>query len=156
MEKEERITIGSLMLAFMFRCMNAVHLRDTHLCIFSAEKIIYFLKRFGADDIFTDDFHDGENGVISGTAYEYMGISTYMKPDSTTDIFEDLEMFRYSYGADEILKNIWGKKYLDICTNVSKLLCDRYSNAFLDIMSETDYIIEHEQQENTSLSGFIK
>lgn len=116
---------------------------------FAAEKIVYFLQKFGAKEYFNIDFRPYlygpySKGKISYVLYHLNG--SYIKgmvgmdnrPFDFIWLTDDAEK-----EAKSFLESINDTKILDICRKTSKFLQTFYSSLTLEILATTDYILHN-------------
>lgn len=116
---------------------------------FAAEKIVYFLQRFGAKDVFKLEYKPAIYGPYSGKVryvLRYLNGSYLMGlGDMSQKAFEPIWLSPETAGD---VKKYIGKeenaKYAKIA-NITKTFLDGfYSNYSLELLSTTDYILNHE------------
>lgn len=115
--------------------------------VFAAEKLIYFMQRLGADDIFKIDFKPHIYGPYSGgkvahVLYHLNG--SYIKGMTALEarpfdyiwLTDDAEKeaFAYLHGFND-------KRFLEICKRTKALLRSYYSNYSLELLSTVDFIL---------------
>jgi O-acetyl-ADP-ribose deacetylase (regulator of RNase III) len=115
--------------------------------VFAAEKVVYFLQRLGAKDIFKIEFTRGYYGPYSGGKIAhvlYYLNGSYLKgmvgmqnrPFDEIWILEDTAQNIASYlAAPE------NKDYRDIANRTKEFLRGYYSNYSLELLSTIDYIL---------------
>jgi O-acetyl-ADP-ribose deacetylase (regulator of RNase III) len=113
---------------------------------FTAEKIAYFLQRFGAKDEFKLEFQPNFYGPYSGKVkhvlYYLNGsyISGYSSKDKKP--FDELEiMLDAEKDVNEYLENNDNKKYNDIVKNTKAFLSGFYADFGLELLSTIDFIM---------------
>lgn len=125
---------------------------------FSAEKVAYFLQRFGAKDVFKLEFKKNFYGPYSGKVKHvlYYLNGSYITGYSSKDRkpFENLGLiFEAEADVNEYLKQPENSKYLNIVNKTKEFLNGFYSNFGLELLSTVDFIKE---TENLSESSSIK
>lgn len=146
--KSERVklTRPRAMLLLLLADMNR---HGEFASVFAAEKVIYFMQRFGAKDFFKIDFKPYYYGPYSGGKVAhvlYYLNGSYIKGMGSMDskpfdyiwLTEDAES-----EATEFLKNCGEKKAIDICERTKKFLRYYYSNYGLELLSTVDYLLEN-------------
>lgn len=145
--KSERVklTPARAMLLTMFKDMIG---SGEFASVFAAEKLIYFLQRFGAKDIFKIDFKPYYYGPYSGGKVAHMLYAlngSYIqgmggmgaRPFDNIWLLKDagMEAWRYldSLPDSQTLRNI--------CNNAQAFLQDYYSNYSLELLSSVDYLL---------------
>lgn len=116
--------------------------------IFAAEKLIYFMQRFGARDIFKIEFRPYIYGPYSGgkvahLLYSLNGsfISGMSGMDSRPFDFiwlsadAEHEAYQFLEQSDD------SERLLAICDNVKRFLDGFYSNHALELLSSVDYLL---------------
>lgn len=118
--------------------------------VFAAEKIIYFMQRFGAEDIFKIAFKPYFHGPYSGEKVSHM---LYALNGSYIKGMGGIENrpFDYIWLLDDVEQEV--KQFMDNAKNASRLhdifnktkrfLRDYYSNYTLELLSSVDYIINN-------------
>ncbi|MDE6480599.1 MAG: macro domain-containing protein [Muribaculaceae bacterium] len=115
--------------------------------VFAAEKLIYFMQRLGAKDIFKIDFKPYTYGPYSGgkvahVLYHLNG--SYIKGMTALEarpfdyiwLTDDAEKEAIAY-----LNECNGKIYLEICEKTKRFLRSFYSNYSLELLSTVDFIL---------------
>jgi hypothetical protein len=121
------------------------------ISVFAAEKIVYFLQRLGAKDIFKVEFTRGYYGPYSGgkiahVLYYLNGsyikgmVGMQNKPFDAIWLLDDTVGYITSYL--ELPEN---KNYRDIANRTKDFLRGYYSNYSLELLSTVDYILNEEQ-----------
>lgn len=118
--------------------------------VFAAEKIIYFLQRFGAYKIFNIDYKPYLYGPYSGGKVAHMLYylnGSYIKgmcgmdnrPFDNIWLMDDAEE-----AANRYLKDAENSaSLLAICDRTKAFLSGYYSNYTLELLSSVDYLLEH-------------
>ncbi|MBD5261396.1 MAG: macro domain-containing protein [Bacteroides sp.] len=134
------------------RAMLIIMLADICRCgefasVFAAEKLIYFMQRLGAEDIFKIDFKPYIYGPYSGgkvahVLYHLNG--SYIKGMTALGV----RPFDYIWLTDDAekeaiayLDDLNNNKFQEICEKAKKLLRCFYSNYSLELISTVDYIL---------------
>ena len=114
---------------------------------FAAEKIAYFLQRFGAQEVFKLTFERGVYGPYSGKVryvLRYMNGSYIMgMSDLSKRPFEEIWMV--DDAAEEAKKFLNHKEnhgYLEIAEDTKCFLSDYYSNFSLELLATIDFIMQ--------------
>ena len=121
------------------------------ISVFAAEKIVYFLQRLGAKDIFKIEFTRGYYGPYSGgkiahVLYYLNGsyikgmVGMQNKPFDAIWLLDDTAGYITAYL--ELPEN---KNYRDIANRTKDFLRGYYSNYSLELLSTVDYILNEEQ-----------
>ena len=114
---------------------------------FAAEKVAYFLQRFGAEEEFKLNFQPNFYGPYSGklrhVLYNLNGsyISGYSAKDKKP--FEELGLnFEAENDIENYLKGLEDKKYSVTVEKTKSFLTGFYSSFALELLSTVDYIME--------------
>lgn len=145
--KTERVklTPARAMLLVMFGDMNK---NGEFASVFAAEKVIYFMQRFGAKDLFKIDFKPYYYGPYSGGKVAHV---LYRMNGSYIKGMGGMENRPFDYiwlidGAErEAIEYIDGykdKRLREICANTMKFLQGCYSNYTLELLSSVDYLLQ--------------
>lgn len=117
---------------------------------FAAEKIAYFLQRFGAKDIFKLDFQPNFYGPYSGKVKHvlYFLNGSYISGYSSKDTkpFEELELIMEA--EREVLNYLSSpenSQLLTLIEKAKKFLSGYYSDFALELLSTVDYIVQNER-----------
>ncbi len=146
--KSERVklTPARAMLLLMFADMNA---NGEFASVFAAEKLIYFLQRFGAKDYFRIDFKPCYYGPFSGgkvahVLYHMNG--SYIKGMGSMEN----RPFDYIWLTDDAGREakIFIDGYKDgslrqICEDTQEFLSGYYSYYSLELLASVDYLLEN-------------
>ena len=123
---------------------------------FAAEKIVYFLQRLGAREIFKLEFKPAYYGPYSGKVryvLRYLNGSYLMGLGEMSQ--KPFEPIWISPETPKAVADYIGKeenfRYAKIANSVKAFLDGFYSNYSLELLSTTDYILSHDP----SLSGWI-
>jgi hypothetical protein len=123
---------------------------------FSAEKIAYFLQRFGAKEVFNLKFERGVYGPYSGKVryvLRYMNGSYIMgMSDLSKRPFDEIWLVNdAAYEASRFLnlpENIYFKQ---IANNTKQFLAEYYSNFALELLATIDFLLQTDKRlENLS------
>jgi hypothetical protein len=114
---------------------------------FSAEKVAYFLQRFGAKDVFKLEFKKNFYGPYSSKVKHvlYYLNGSYITGYSSKDKkpFENLGLiFEAEVDVNEYLNQPENSKYLNIVNKTKEFLNGFYSNFGLELLSTVDFIKE--------------
>ncbi len=117
--------------------------------VFAAEKLVYFMQRFGGKEFFKIDFRPYIYGPYSGgkvahVLYRLNG--SYIKgmagmqnrPFDYLWLNDDAEK-----EALDFIDNLSDSKARDICDRTMKFLRSFYSNYSLELLSTVDYLLRH-------------
>ncbi len=149
--KQERVKLTparALMLSIMADLVSF----GEFVSVFAAEKLVYFLQRFGAKDIFKIDYSryyygPYSNGKIAHVLYYLNGSyikgmvgmqnkpfqEIWMEPDSFSDVEKYIDS---NLGPDEI----------SIIDNAKDFLRGYYDNSSLELLSTVDYLLCHDSR----------
>ncbi|MBL0262591.1 MAG: macro domain-containing protein [Leptospiraceae bacterium] len=113
---------------------------------FAAEKIAYFLQRFGAKEEFNLNFQPNFYGPYSGKVKHVLYIlnGSYISGYSAKDKkpFEELGLnFEAEQDIQKYLENLEDRKYLEIVEKTKLFLTGFYSSFALELLSTIDYIM---------------
>ena len=116
---------------------------------FAAEKIAYFLQRFGAGEVFKLDFQPNFYGPYSGKVKHvlYYLNGSYITGYSAKDkkAFEELGLLMDA--EDDVANYLNAREnshYLEIVEKTKKFLSGFYSAFALELLSTVDYLMQHE------------
>ena len=146
--KKERVQLTparAMLLAVLFHLVK----NGEFVSEFAAEKIAYFLQRFGAKETFKLDFQPNFYGPYSGKVKHvlYYLNGSYISGFSTKDKkpFEELGLMMDAE-ADVLsyLNAPENTAYLNIVNKTKAFLTGYYSAFGLELLSTIDYIIQHE------------
>lgn len=146
--KTERVklTPARAMLLLMFADMNS---EGEFASVFAAEKLIYFMQRFGAKRYFRIDFKPYYYGPYSGGKVAhvlYYMNGSYVKGMGGMNV----RPFDYIWLTDDAASE--AQKYVDnykdsslrdICNKAMLFLRGNYSNYSLELLSTVDYLLEN-------------
>lgn len=145
---KEKVTLTPAR-AMMLRAMVDMVAHGEFISEFAAEKIAYFLQRFGAQDVFKLTFRRGVYGPYSGkvkyvlhylNGSYIMGMSDLSKrPFDEIWLTEDAEK-----ASKEMLCVEDNKKYAQIVSKTSAFLSKFYSNFSLELLATVDYLLQTE------------
>lgn len=148
--KSERVkmTPARAMLIQMFVDLN---IYGEFASVFAAEKLIYFMQRFGAQNYFKIDFQPYYYGPYSGGKVAHV---LYHMNGSYIKGMGGMENRPFDYiwlinGAEQEA-NAFIDKYKDdslrmICDKTKKFLRGYYSNYTLELLASVDYLLENVQ-----------
>lgn len=119
--------------------------------VFALEKAIYFLQRFGGQEIFKIDFKPYIYGPYSGgkvahVLYRMNGsyikgmVGMQNRPFDYIWLTDDAAKDAYSF-----ISNHENKELMEICSNTMKFLSPYYSNYSLELLSTVDYVLNNKQ-----------
>jgi len=142
-----RLTPARAMLLTMLCDMNK---NGEFASVFATEKLIYFMQRFGATDIFKIEYKPYYYGPYSGGKVSHM---LYALNGSYIKGMGGMENrpFDYIWLLDDVEQEV--KQFMDNAKNASRLhdicnktkifLRDYYSNYTLELLSSVDYILNN-------------
>lgn len=145
--KSERVklTPARAMLLYMLCMMTA---EGEFPSEFASEKLAYFMQRFGAEDIFKLEYKPCHNGPYSGKVkyvLHYLN-GSYLKGVGQME----QKPFDYLWLAPDTLQTVTeylstpeNQKCLEICNRTAAFLSGYYSNYLLELLSTSDYILNH-------------
>lgn len=153
--KKERVKLTparAMLLAVLYELVK----NGEFVSEFSAEKIAYFLQRFGAKDVFNLDYQKNFYGPYSGKVKHvlYYLNGSYLTGYSSKDKkpFENLELiFEAENDINDYLNQSENFKYLKIVEKTKKFLDGFYSNFSLELLSTVDFIKESENINDSKL-----
>lgn len=145
--KTERVklTPARAMLLVMFGEMNR---NGEFASVFAAEKLIYFMQRLGAKDLFRIDFQRYIYGPYSGGKVAHV---LYHMNGSYIKGMGGMENRPFDYiwlidGAEqeakEFINSYKDARLIDICDKTADLLQDCYSYYSLELLSTVDYLLQ--------------
>ncbi|MBX3244875.1 MAG: macro domain-containing protein [Acidobacteria bacterium] len=142
--KKERVKLTPARAMLLFVLYDLVK-HGEFVSEFSAEKVAYFLQRFGAEDIFKLEFKPNFYGPYSGKVrhvlYYLNGsyitgyISKDKKPFEVVNLIQEAET-----EITEFLLENENRGFLAIAEKVKKLLSGFYSPFGLELLSSVDFI----------------
>jgi O-acetyl-ADP-ribose deacetylase (regulator of RNase III) len=142
--KKERVKLTparAMLLSVLFELVRS----GEFVSEFAAEKVAYFLQKFGAKEEFKLEFNENFYGPYSGKVkhvlYYLNGsyISGYSSKDKKP--FEIIELVMDSEKeVDEYLNRKENSRYLEIVQKTKKFLDGYYSNFALELLSTVDFI----------------
>lgn len=146
--KSERIklTPARAMLLSMFNEMNV---NGEFASVFAAEKLIYFMQRFGAKKYFKIDFKPYYYGPYSGgkvahVLYHMNG--SYIKGMGGMENrpFDYIWLIDGAEGeANAYIDGYINDELREICDKTKKFLSGYYSNYSLELLASVDYLLEN-------------
>lgn len=115
---------------------------------FAAEKVAYFLQRFGAQDAFKLDFQPNFYGPYSGKVKHvlYYLNGSYISGYSAKDRkpFEELSLaMEAEADVHQYLSRPENEQYLEVAERTKAFLSGFYSSFSLELLSSVDYIVQH-------------
>jgi O-acetyl-ADP-ribose deacetylase (regulator of RNase III) len=145
--KTERVklTPARAMLLSMFGDMNK---NGEFASVFAAEKIIYFMQRFGAKDLFKIDFKPYYYGPYSGGKVAHV---LYHMNGSYIKGMGGMKSRPFDYiwlidgaeqEANDFINSYKDNKLRKICTKTMGFLQGCYSNYTLELLSSVDYLLQ--------------
>jgi O-acetyl-ADP-ribose deacetylase (regulator of RNase III) len=145
--KKERVALTparAMLLSVMFDLVR----NGEFISEFAAEKIAYFLQRFGAKDAFKLDFQPNFYGPYSGKVKHvlYHLNGSYIMGYSSKDKrpFEELGIMRDAENeVNSFLEREENKKYQEIADRTKAFLTGFYSPFALELLSTVDFIIQN-------------
>lgn len=148
--KSERVklTPARAMLLYMLCMMTA---EGEFPSEFASEKLAYFLQRFGAEDIFKLEYKPYYYGLYSGKVkyvLHYLN-GSYLKGVGQME----QKPFDYIWLSPDTLQSVTeylatseNQKCMDICNRTAYFLSGYYSNYLLELLSTSDYILNHHKE----------
>ncbi len=120
--------------------------------VFAAEKIVYFLQRFGAEDIFKIKFERNIYGPYSGGKIAhvlYYLNGSYIKGMGNIEVkpFDNIWLMGDAY--EDISSFLNQPKYENCCSilaNTKDFLRGFYSNFSLELLSTVDFVIKSNER----------
>ncbi|CAD7809682.1 hypothetical protein CHRY9390_02050 [Chryseobacterium aquaeductus] len=143
--KKERVTLTparAMLLSILFELVK----NGEFISEFSAEKVAYFLQKFGAKDFkleFKQNFYGPYSGKIKHVLYYLNGsyITGYSSKDKKP--FEEIGIILDSENdVNEYLNRPENKNHLEITNKTKNFLNGFYSNFGLELLSTVDFIRE--------------
>lgn len=128
---------------------------------FAAEKIVYFLQRFGAQDQFRVNFDSNFYGPHSGKVKQVLKYlnGSYIGEYNplTSKSFQELNLnMSAEKKVEEYLNQTENKKYKDIAQKTKAFLSGFYSSFGLELLSRIDYIRQTENiYTDTEISAYL-
>ena len=116
---------------------------------FAAEKIVYFLQRFGAANIFKLQYKPYIYGPYSGKVryvlHHLNGSYICGMSDLNNKPFDDIWLLPGTYEAvSEFFANEKNKDYLQIAEHTKQFLSGYYSNFGLELLASVDFILQNQ------------
>jgi O-acetyl-ADP-ribose deacetylase (regulator of RNase III) len=152
--KKERVKLTPARAMLLYVMYDLVRNGET-ISEFTAEKIAYFLQRFGAKENFKLEFRPNFYGPYSGKVkhvlYYLNGsyISGYSSKDKKP--FEELTLL--TDGENDVLRFLNNEEnlhYKNIAQKTSEFLQGFYSPFGLELLSSVDFIMSNQKIRNTS------
>ncbi len=145
--KSERVklTPARAMLLLLFNDMN---INGEFASVFAAEKLIYFMQRFGAKEYYKIDFKPYYYGPYSGGQVAHV---LYHMNGSYIKGMGGMENRPFDYiwlidGAEQeanaFIDGYKDKTLREICNNTKLFLRGYYSNYSLELLASVDYLLE--------------
>lgn len=143
--KEERVKLTPAR-AMMLGVMVDMVSHGEFLSEFAAEKIAYFLQRFGAEDVFKLSYKQAVYGPYSGKVryvLRYLNGSYIMgMSDLSKRPFDEIWITADAKDAvNEILQLEENIRYREIVNNTKAFLSKFYSNYSLELLATVDYLL---------------
>lgn len=150
--KKERVKLTparAMMLSVLYELVKSGEFASE----FAAEKVAYFLQRFGADEVFNLDFKPNFYGPYSGKVRHvlYHLNGSYVMGYSAKDKkpFEELSLIMDAEKEVQAFLDLpENKPYQDIVTQTKKFLAGYYSPFGLELLSTIDFIKSEKGKEN--------
>ena len=148
--------------AMLLQVMNEIVVNDHDISEFAAEKIIYFLQRFGAEPTYRIRFQPNFYGPYSGKAkhilYDLNGSYILGYSTKSQKPFEELQLIEERQAeVTQFLQAPKHAKYRAISGNVSSFLEGFYSPFSLELLSTVDYIMnQYSLDTEDEVAGEIK
>jgi O-acetyl-ADP-ribose deacetylase (regulator of RNase III) len=147
--KKERVKLTparAMLLSVLFELVR----NGEFVSEFTAEKIAYFLQRFGASEIFKLDFQPNFYGPYSGKVKHvlYYLNGSYVMGYSSKDKkpFEELGLVQDAESdVIDFLKKSENRKYKNIVEKTKEFLVGFYSTFGLELLSTIDFIISNKK-----------
>ena len=145
MEKEKvKLTPARAMLLVVMADMLA---EDEMPSEFAAEKICYFLQRFGGADALRLSFDKGIYGPYSGSVRRVLhamnGSYIMGVQDYSNHPFDDVWITNDALNAAESFLSGCLSRYMEIARRTCKFLSGCYANFMLELLSTVDFIVQH-------------
>ena len=143
--KKERVKLTPAR-AMMLAVMVDMVAHGEFVSEFAAEKIAYFLQRFGADDVFKLTFKQAVYGPYSGKVryvLHYLNGSYIMgMSDLSKRPFDEIWLTSDAKTVvEEELNREENKRYKDIASKTMRFLANFYSNYSLELLSTIDFLL---------------
>lgn len=145
MEKEKvKLTPARAMLLVVMADMLAENEMPSE---FAAEKICYFLQRFGGADALRLSFDKGIYGPYSGSVRRVLhamnGSYVMGVQDYSNHPFDDVWITNDALKAAEGFLSGDLARYMDIAKRTCEFLSGCYANFMLELLSTVDFIVQH-------------
>jgi len=152
--KKERVALTparAMLLSVLFELVK----NGEFISEFSAEKVAYFLQRFGARDVFNLDYKKNFYGPYSGKVkhvlYYLNGSYTTGYSSKDKKPFETIGLvFEAESDVNDYLNLPENINYLNIVNKTKEFLNGFYSNFGLELLSTVDFIRETEHLNDSS------
>jgi O-acetyl-ADP-ribose deacetylase (regulator of RNase III) len=149
--KAERVKLTPAR-AMMLDVLCDMVLYGEFVSVFAAEKVVYFLQRFGASNQFKIQFQPYyygpySNGKIAHVLYYLNGsyisgmTGMQLKPFDEINLIQDT-----SKTVSSFLQLPENKQYKEIADNTKQFLQDFYSSYSLELLSTIDYLVANNQK----------
>ena len=149
--KSERVKLTparAMMLSVMF---DMIH-QGEFVSEFAAEKIVYFLQRFGAGDCYKLTFNPAYYGPFSGKVryvLRHMNGSYLMGLQEMNNLpFEPIWMIADTESDVRSFVDSLDPRYKDVLDKTTGFLDGFYSNYSLELLATVDYILCHDERMN--------
>lgn len=154
--KSERIRLTPAR-AMLLLVMADMLSEDENPSEFAAEKIAYFLQKFGASDQFKLTFNKGYYGPYSGKVkyvLHYLNGSYIMGMGSMSNRpFDEISLTQdAATAANEFLAKSENRKYYDIAQKTMSFLRGYYSNYLLELLATTSYLMDNDRRMSQNIS----
>ena len=148
--KQERVSLTPAR-AMMLGVMVDMVAHGEFISEFAAEKIAYFLQRFGAHDVFKLTFKRAVYGPYSGKVryvLHYLNGSYIMgMSDLSRRPFDEIWLTADAKSAvDDMLNRDENKRYRDIVDKTTRFLAKFYSNYSLELLATVDFLLATEPE----------
>lgn len=153
--KSERVRLTPAR-AMMLEMLYDLVSQGEFISEFAAEKVTYFLQRFGAKDDFKLEFipyyYGPYSGKVKHVLYHLNG--SYIKGYSSKESKPFGELWPVEDGriaVVEFLQTPDSKRCLEIVNNVKRFLSGYYSSFGLELLSSVDYLMNIEHTDDVDL-----
>lgn len=146
--KSERVKMTPAR-AMLLQMLNDLNINGEFASVFAAEKLIYFMQRFGAKDYFKIDFKPYYYGPYSGGKVAHV---LYHMNGSYIKGMGGMENRPFDYiwlidgacqEANTFIDNYNDNNLRTICDNTKRFLRGYYSNYTLELLASVDYLLEN-------------
>ena len=147
--KKERVKLTPARAMMMDVICDMIH-QGEFASEFSAEKIVYFLQRFGAENIFRINFHHGYYGPYSGKVrYLLRSLNgSYLMglEEMNQKPFEPLWIAPDAEESVNIFMNLPSNQVFSNTTKIVKIFLDGfYSSYSLELLATVDYVLQTDE-----------